>query len=116
MSDSRDDREPRPIMADHLANPVNLILPIEYVKELVLNLPVILEHAMLNQNASFRLIHKIKHWSLERASDAMSVILSFKTSDDFSISFRVDQADIFRIADSFIDHEVDAYPVGLRIH
>jgi hypothetical protein len=105
-------------LANDLGNQVNVTLPIECLKQLVLSLPVILEQTLraLHQNPALRLVHTVKLWTVERASDQKNLILSFRTPDHFSISFRVDQADILRMADSFVDHEVDAYPLGLRVH
>jgi hypothetical protein len=105
-------------LANDQGNPVDVALPIECLKQLVLSMPVILEQTLraLYQNPALRLVHTVKLWTIERASDPQALILSFKTPDHFSISFRVDQADILRMADSFIDHEADAYPLGLRVH
>jgi hypothetical protein len=105
-------------LANAQSDLVDVTLPIECLKQLVLSMPVILEQALraLCQDPALRLVHTVKLWTIERASDPNDLILSFKTPDHFSISFCVDQADVLRMADSFVDHEVEAYPLGLRVH
>jgi hypothetical protein len=76
-------------LANDLGNQVNVTLPIECLKQLVLSLPVILEQTLraLHQNPALRLVHTVKLWTVERASDQKNLILSFRTPDHFSISF-----------------------------
>ena len=82
------------------------------------DLPKIVEQALrvLHQDPTVRLVYPVGTWAVERDSQGNDVILTFTTPDKFAVSFGVEAADIKRMAETFTDHEVEAYPLGLRVH
>jgi hypothetical protein len=96
---------------------VGISLPVECLQMLALALPKMVEQALkaLHQDPAIRLVYSVDTWAVERDSQGNEVILTFTTPDKFAVSFGVEEADIMRIAETFVDHEVEAYPLGLRI-
>ena len=95
-----------------------VFVPVEILKLLALSMPKIMLEVLQAQyrDPSLRLVHAVDSWSVERASDGRSCILTFTTPDQFSIAFKVNERDLGQLSDAVVDHELDAFPLGLNFH
>jgi len=96
---------------------VAVIVQMESVKQLALTMPKIMTETLRKAcgNPSLRLVHNVEKWAIER-NEKDGLILTFKTPDNFEVSFSVADKDLTSIAEAMVDYEIEAYPGGLHIH
>jgi hypothetical protein len=96
----------------------SVYVPVEMVKFLTLSMPKIMMEVLRAQfhDPTLRLVHAVDSWRVERASDGKTCILTFTTSDRFSISFNVNDQDLNQLSEAVGDYELDAFPEGLHFH
>ncbi|MCW5575598.1 MAG: hypothetical protein KIT13_05840 [Burkholderiales bacterium] len=99
-------------------NPAGIVLSTDGRRTLAMTM-----HRMVSQaigggcrDSSIRVVNSVDSWTLERASDGMTAILTVRVKDGFSMSFALPDADLKAVADAIAEHEIDAFPFGLNNH
>ncbi len=87
------------------------------MRRLSLALQGLLEHGSRYQNPRRepQVCHPVAAWTAEPSHDSAGVILTFVTpDDDMPIAFRIDESGLVSLAEAVVEHELAAYPDGLR--
>jgi hypothetical protein len=66
------------------------------------------------QGQDVRLAHKVESWTVERAGDGETCLLTFVTPEGLEISFDVRDTDLTSMSDSLSVYDLEAFPGGLR--
>ncbi len=76
---------------DASGNPVTLRLPFDCAQSVAMTLPGLLTRAvqLIAGNDQARYVFPLGHWSVAKADDAKSVIMTMSTEDGFSVSFGI---------------------------
>ena len=95
-----------------------LQIPFASLQQLTLSMPKIMQQTLRTcyQDPTLRLVHVVASWVVERASDGARWLLTFRTPDEFSISFAVTDGEMSRLAASLNDYEPKAFTGGVRMH
>ena len=87
--------------SDTEGKPASVTLPTDCLNELVMTMPRIATTALRikHNDSSLRLVYPLGDWQLEEAPGHSCLILTMKTPDGFSVSFKVGRGDIEEIAE-----------------
>jgi len=91
----------------------SIIVPMHHLQQLAFTIPKMVSDALQAAygNPALRLVHKVDLWKVERSDDGKSVILTFATPDHFQMSFAVEEKELASMAESVVEHPVEA-PAG----
>lgn len=103
---------------DASGEPASLIIPTECLKQLALSMPKIISQTVSGgvHDPAVRVVHTVSAMQLERAKDGSTAILTLETSDNFTTSYEVSDADLTLIAEAVSVYEIEAFPFGLSSH
>jgi len=94
-----------------------LEMSLECMRQLSLTLRVFAEKGLrgCNRKQGTRIYHRVAAWTAEPAPDSEGVILTFvMPDDDLPIAFQIGESGLVTLAEAVVDHELAAYPDGLR--
>ncbi len=97
----------------------SLVLSLERMHQLFLTLQDILEHraGACEVERGPQNCHQVASWTAERCSDNEGVILTFVTPDHLlPIAFQINESGLVTFAEAIVEHELAAYPEGLRFN
>lgn len=57
----------------------------------------------------------VRDWKIEDGHEGR-ILLTFTTADQRQASYVVSESHVHRMAELIMDHEIEAYPLGLRFH
>lgn len=99
-------------------NPASIVLPTDCLRALAMTMPRMVSQAIGGGrcDSTVRAVHAVDSWTLERASDGVTAILTVQVKDSFSMSFALPDTDLKAVADAIAEHEIDAFPFGLNNH
>jgi hypothetical protein len=97
----------------------SLVLSLERMRQLFLTLRDVLEHraGIRERQQNPQDCHHVASWTAESCSDSESVILTFVTPDDDApIAVQIGESELVILAEAVVEHELVAYPEGLRFN